>query len=415
MYKTIKACRICGNKNLKTIINLGDLTLTGVFPKNVHEEIESGPLQLVRCVGDKKTACGLVQLKHSFEQSKMYGDNYGYRSGLNRTMVDHLKDIFVLATKAVTLKNKDLIIDIGSNDGTLLNNYDQKKYTLAGIDPTSKKFRDYYHKGINVFPEFFSAELVAKKFPGMKAKIITSIAMFYDLENPLAFVEDIYRVLDDNGVWIFEQSYFKSMVKVNAYDTICHEHLEYYTVRQIKWLLDQADMKIIHVELNDTNGGSFLVTAAKKKSGLKENTTLISRMLKEETAYGLSSDKLYVQMKEKILAHKKELKQLLKKLRMEGKTVVGCGASTKGNVILQYCGLTAKDIPIIADVNEYKHGRVTPGSKIPIASEEEVRKLHPDYMLVLPWHFKANLIKREASYTQSGGKLIFPLPKIEIL
>ena len=258
MYTEIKKCRICGNTDLVSILNLGNQYLTGVFPKSQTEHITSGPLELAKCRDDHNaSACGLVQLKHSYDHNEMYGDNYGYRSGLNKSMVNHLYEKVKKIQAFIQLTREDLIIDIGSNDGTLLQAYRQDGLLLVGIDPTGKKFKKYYPEHVHLIPDFFSAESVRKNFGNRKAKVVTSIAMFYDLESPMDFAEQICEILADNGIWVFEQSYMPAMLEMNAYDTVCHEHLEYYCLKQIKWIADKLDLKIIDIEFNKVNGGSF--------------------------------------------------------------------------------------------------------------------------------------------------------------
>ncbi len=417
MYKRITQCRICGNKNLVSLLNLGDQALTGIFPKSVEDKITSGPLELVKChpINPYDKVCNLVQLNHSYESEEMYGLNYGYRSGLNQSMVRHLRDIVAYATSKVIVNEGDLIIDIGSNDSTLLQGYPtDKKLHFYGIDPTGKKFSKYYPDYINLVPDFFSAEAVKKIGLGKKAKIITSIAMFYDLENPTLFVKEIMDSLSDDGIWIFEQSYLPLMLSTNAYDTICHEHLEYYALEQIKWIMDRAGFKIIDVELNDINGGSFRVTVAKEKANYSISDS-VNDILDKEKKLELNTLKPYEKFKQNIIDHSKELKGLIDKLNSEGKKVFGYGASTKGNVILQYCGFTTKSIPCIAEVNEDKFGSFTPFTHIPIISEKEAREMKPDYYLVLPWHFREGILQKESEYRKNGGKFIFPLPSIEIV
>ncbi len=414
MSNPIKACRICGNPELASILNLGVQSLTGVFPKTKRSGIASGPLELVKCMeGNGRDACGLVQLRHSNDSAEMYGENYGYRSGLNNSMVRHLNDIVSGILNLVTLRENDLIIDIGSNDATTLKMYPQGKYLFAGIDPTALKFKKYYTDNIRIIPSFFSADEVEREFGGKKAKVITSISMFYDLEEPMKFVADIHKTLADDGVWVFEQSYMPLMLERTAYDTICHEHLEYYGLKQVKWMLDRAGFKIIDIELNDTNGGSFKVTAAKGPLSRPESPKVREILAKEER---LSLDTLqpFLEFAKNITVHRAGLIAALLELKKQNKTVLGYGASTKGNVILQYCGFTAEDIPCIAEVNEDKFGSFTPGTLIPIVSEREAKALKPDYFLVLPWHFRENIIAREQDYLKGGGRLIFPLPKIEI-
>jgi len=258
MYKQITECRICGNRNLVSLLHLGEQSLTGHFPKAKSEKVSSGPLELVKCYSDAQAdICGLVQLNHSFVLQEMYSDNYGYRSGLNGSMVKHLRQVVDTILGEIDLEHGDLIVDIGSNDSTLLGGYPANNgYRLVGVDPITK-FRKYYPERIELISEFFSSDLVASHFGNQKAKIITSIAMFYDLEAPLDFVQHVSDVLHDQGVWVFEQSYLPSMLDANSYDTVCHEHLEYYCLSQIIWMLEKVGLKVIDVELNDVIVRSF--------------------------------------------------------------------------------------------------------------------------------------------------------------
>ena len=248
-----------------------------------------------------------------------------------------------------------------------------------------------------------------------QAKIITSISMFYDLEEPQSFVEDVASVLADDGVWHFEQSYLPAMLDATAYDTVCHEHLEYYSLKQIKWMMDRGGLKLVDVEMNDINGGSFAVTVAKADSSFQPDSTAINRILSEEESAGLDTPRPYEQFRKRVGKHREDLLATLRKLRDEGSKVLGYGASTKGNVMLQFCGVNASLLSCIADVNPDKFGHFTPGTHIPIVSENEAHAIHPDYFLVLPWHFRDNLIQREAAFLERGGKMIFPLPRIEIV
>jgi hypothetical protein len=275
------------------------------------------------------------------------------------------------------------------------------------------KFKSYYPPHIRLIPEFFSAEAVRKVNDGKKAKIITSIAMFYDLEDPLAFVRQVHQSLTDDGIWVFEMSYLPTMLAATAYDTVCHEHVEYYAFRQIRWLLDCAGFRVVDVELNDTNGGSFRITAGKAGSAY-ETRARVAMLEAHEDNLRLDRLEPYATFNSRVVAHKKELVGLLSELRKQGKKTLGYGASTKGNVILQYCGLGVGDVPYIAEVNPDKFGSYTPSTLIPIISEQEARAMNPDYFLVLPWHFRDEIVRRECEFIARGGRLIFPLPKIEI-
>ena len=405
----INKCRISGESDLVDILSLGDQYLTGVFPSSKEEKVTKGPLDLVWA-----KESGLLQLKHSYDLGEMYGDNYGYRSGLNSSMVEHLTNKITSLENLVQLNPNDVVIDIGSNDATSLKAY-SKPCIKVGIDPTGLKFKDYYSDDITLIPDFFTKELFENKFQGKKAKIVTSIAMFYDLEDPKKFAKDIYEILDDNGIWHFEQSYMPSMLKTNAYDTICHEHIEFYSLKVVKELLESVNLKIIDVQTNSINGGSFAVTASRADANYIVNDVLIDWMLFQEGQMKLDTISPYLAFKDRIFEHRDSLRKLILSLVKSGKKVYGYGASTKGNVLLQFCEFTSLEIPFIAEVNEEKFGKYTPGTHIKIISEEEAKMNKPDYFLVLPWHFKDNILSREKEYLKTGVKFIFPLPEIEII
>ena len=409
MYTEIKKCRISGSKNLINVLSLGEQYLTGVFPKTVDEKITKGPLDLVWCPDS-----GLLQMKQSYSLDEMYGDNYGYRSGLNSSMVEHLQQKIRTLERMVSLDSKDLVIDIGSNDATSLKAY-SGNHSKVGIDPTGKKFLEHYTKGIELIPDFFTASKYKSIFGERRAKIITSIAMFYDLESPLDFINDIKQCLDNEGIWHFEQSYMPSMLRTNSYDTICHEHLEFYSFKVVKNMLESCGLRVLDVQMNSINGGSFAVTACHNNSNFKSNLAVINWLINQENEMNLDTLKPYQEFKERVFKHRKNLKDLIMALVDDGKKVIGYGASTKGNVLLQFCGLDSKHITCIAEVNEEKFGTYTPGTNIPIVSEKEAKAMNPDYFLVLPWHFKNNILLREKEYIKNGGKFIFPLPEIEII
>jgi SAM-dependent methyltransferase len=382
-----------------------------VFPKNKTDVITSGSLELFLC-----QECDLIQLSESYDLNEMYGVNYGYRSGLNLSMVNHLqklvKDLMIIQP----IVSGDLVLDIGSNDGTLLSAYGGgSSIYRIGIDPTGKKFEKYYDKGAQLIADFFSAVEFKKLFGNKKAKIITSISMFYDLESPVDFVKDIAEILDKEGIWYLEQSYMPTMLEMNSYDTICHEHVEYYSLKVLKKLFENQNLKIIDVSLNSINGGSFAITVVHKDSSFKVKVKEIDQVLERENRMQLNTLKPYKEFKDRVYKHREDLTSLIRSLNLKGKKVAGYGASTKGNVLLQFCGFTESDIACIAEVNEDKFGSYTPGSLIPILSESQVMSMNPDYLLVLPWHFKDTIIMKNQKFLADGGKFIFPLPDIEIV
>ena len=374
------------------------------------------PLELVKCRDEGSAeSCGLVQLKQSFQPDAMYGMNYGYRSGLNQSMVEHLRRKAMKVKSMASLETGDVVLDIGSNDCTLLKAMDGPGLRPVGMDPSGINFREFYPSHVQLIPDFFSAARFRKEFGAQRAKVVTSIAMFYDLEAPLNFVRDVYDVLAEDGLWVFEQSYLPTMLARNSYDTICHEHVEYYAMKQILWMLDRVGFAVLDVELNDVNGGSFSITAAKKNAGYNINHAAIQQLLDEEERIGLSGNEIYRQFRNRVFQQRTDLQQFLRKARDRDEKTLGYGASTKGNVLLQFCGLTAEDLPYIAEVNRDKFGAYTPGTKIPIVSEEEARGMNPSGFLILPWHFHDTIIAREQLFLEGGGKLIFPLPNIEVV
>jgi NDP-4-keto-2,6-dideoxyhexose 3-C-methyltransferase len=398
-HSTLTHCRFCTLPVdvSDEVLNLGTQTLTGTFPANAAEDaaLDRGPIRLLRC-----PECGLVQLGETYDLVEMYGDNYGYRSGLNAGMVRHLRD---LAAKIAFSRGAAVWVDIGSNDGTLLNSVPGA--TRIGFDPTAKKFREYYARNIEVVEDFFKAETFRERFGSLKADVVTSIACFYDLPDPQAFVNDVASILAPDGIWYSEQSYLPAMLAANAYDTVCHEHLEYYGLQQIRALCANAGMRVVDVSFNDTNGGSFAFTAS--RTG-KEHAAVAP--LVELEARGMS--KALDAFANRVSKHRRAFRAKLLELRAAGKVVCGLGASTKGNVLLQACGIGPDLITAIGEVNPDKFGKFTPGTLIPIVSEAAVMAMKPDVCVVLPWHFRDGFLSRRKP---GGPALLFPLPNIEMV
>lgn len=402
--KEITACRICGGTELHDVLDLGNQVLASRFPKENEADPPSAPLILTKCKGD----CGLVQLKHTVSSNELYTDSYGYRSGLNEIMRTHLKTIVEDLYSYAKPSEGDVVIDIGSNDGTLLS-YHAPETTRVGIDPTGPQFSQYYEGGIRLIPDFFTYDNFVKELGDKKAKYVTSIAMFYDLPDPLAFMKDVGEVLADDGVWIMEQSYLPTMIESNSYDTVCHEHLEYYTFSQIEWMCKRSGLRVLNVALNDSNGGSFRVAICHENAPYTTNLFAIEAIEEKEENIDLDG------FVERCKTHRWQLRDMMCFFSVQKKTVCVYGASTKGNTLLQYGSLDHTLIDSAAERNTAKYGCRTPGTNIPIVSEDEVRAKKPDYMLVLPWHFRKGIIEREKEYLDQGGALIFPLPVIEVV
>jgi len=414
--KEIKKCRICGNDHLITVIDLGNQALSGRFPKKEDPDPPIAPLVLVMCDCSKNPdACGLVQLKHSVPPLEMYTCEYGYRSGINKTMSEHLADITGKIQKIVRLEKNDIVLDVGSNDGTLLKSYSRDDIRRIGMDPGGEQYEKYYPDNIRLVSDFFTAANFKSVFPKEKAKIITSIAMFYDLEKPMEFIDNIRQILHKDGIWVLEQSYLPTMLSMNSFDTICHEHLEYYSFHQINWMLKKNNLKAVDIELNDTNGGSFKVYVTHADSSIPSNNAALDAVIRTEKNLKLDAGIPYRDFCTRAERVRVDLNTFLRTEKAKGKKIFVYGASTKGNVLLQYFNVDSSVITAAADRNPEKWGSRTPGTNIPIISEEEARKQKPDYFLILPWHFKQEFIERESEFLKNGGKFIFPLPEVKIV
>jgi SAM-dependent methyltransferase len=413
-----ESCRICG-AGLAPAFDLGTQFVAGAFPRpgeDVPALRESLPLELVRCdVETSPDACGLVQLHHSVPGSLLY-HSYWYRSGINRTMTANLHEIAGQAEMLVHPEPGDLIIDIGCNDGTLFDGYGSRDCRYLGIDP-SDVTRYAVEKGYDVVNDFFSAEAVRNRYPEAQARIVTSIAMFYDLEDPGMFVRDVASVLAPGGVWVIELSYLPTMLETNAFDTICHEHLEYYSLAVLERLLRGAGLTPVRVELNSVNGGSIRLFAAHEGTLDADSTAAreLGRLRTMEGELGLDTSEPYEGFRSRVEQVRRELREVIQGAVAGGQTVHVYGASTKGNTILQYCGLDSSLIPFAADRNPDKWGAETVSTRIPIISEEESRAMNPDYYLALPWHFLDEFIGRERDFLTRGGKFIVPLPNVRAI
>jgi 2-polyprenyl-3-methyl-5-hydroxy-6-metoxy-1,4-benzoquinol methylase len=411
-----KTCRVCGSSALTKVIDLGEQYLQGSFVKPGKElpPLRKIPATLLRCDPTKdERACGLLQMEHTVPPEILYSA-YWYRSGTNNTMRQHLRGI---VEEALGILNKPAarVLDIGCNDGTLLSNYPDT-FEKYGVDPSD--VAQEIKPPVTVVQDIFPSNELLVRLQGKRLDIITSIAMFYDLEDPIAFTKGIKEVLSPDGIWIFEMSYMPTMLKMTSYDTICHEHLEYYSLAVIEYILKQAGMKIFNVAFNAINGGSIRCFAthtdnfAYKKDEYMQNMQALHQ---EEFDLELDTDKPYKNFQDRVNVHKEELIAMLKKLKKEGKRIHIYGASTKGNTILQLCGIDNRIIDVAAERNPDKYGARTLGTDIPIVSEAESRAMNPDYYLVLPWHFKEEFIEREKETLDRGIGLIFPLPTIEII
>ena len=404
----IKKCKNCSSLSLLKLFSLGNLNFTGKFPKNKSTNINKAQLGLVMC-----RKCSLVQLNRSFNLKYLYGPDYGYKTGINKTMRDHMNDIRLMLSSKSKLTQGDYVLDIASNDATLLNFY-SKKVIKVGVDPLVNKYFKFY-KNINYkISDFFSADKILENKINKKFRIITALSVFYDAENPNKFLSDVERILHDDGIFMLEQADLLSIIKFKMFDTICHEHLYYYSTKVIINMIENNNLRIFDLKRNSINGGSVQYLICKKNSKYKTNYKVIKKVLSEEKRFRLDKKKTYSYFIKDINNIRSRLRKILNSLINNKKIVHGYGASTKGNVLLLYFGLNQKHIKYIADRNPKKFNHYTPGTKIKIISEKKSRELSPDYYLVLPWHFKKEILKRESSIRKKGCKFIFPLPNLKI-
>ena len=406
-------CRNCRSKSLIKVIFIGKQVVSSIFPKKIKKNSKKYSLDLYEC---KK--CKLVQLGKSIPLGNMYGETYGYRTSLSKLMVNHMCNKYLKLKKILKLKNNSNILDIGSSDSTFLNFFsnERKRYNCYGIDPSAKKYIKYYRKDVNLIVDYFSAKAVNKKLIQLgkrenKFKLISSFAMFYDIDDPNGFCKDISSLLEKDGIWILEMSYFPMLLSNLTYDQICHEHVTYYTLSVFKKIVEKNGLKIIDFSFNVINGGSIEIICAKKNSKVKVQKNKIYNQLLIEKKI---SAKDYKKFNLRVDNIKKTTNLLLENIFKAKQKIIGYGASTKGNIVLNHCNIKSKQIKYICDENPEKYGRYTPGSNIKIISKKNMRNIKPDYLLVLIWSFKTEVIKQELNYIKKGGKLIFHLPFLHI-
>jgi hypothetical protein len=417
--RTINKCRVCGSAKLTSILSLGELYVSDFLDPGQEYRGVKAPLELILC-SEKDGGCGLLQLKHTVPGEAMYR-NYWYRSGINKTMTDELNGIAAVVSKMANLKENDFVIDIGANDGTLLRGYKMPGIKTIGFEP-ARNLEAYNKEGTTrVFVDFFNHAVWQKEFGDKKAKAITAIAMFYDLDDPNAFVSDIVKSMDDEGVFVIQMMYLPSFIQRNAFDGICHEHLEYYSLLALENLLKRHGLEIFDLEMRESiNEGSIRVYIRKEGKGKTIRIpdgaeARLAATRDEEKKLGLGEKEVYEKFAARVLKAKAQIMDFINREVAKGKTIHGYAASTKGNTTLQFYGLTPKHIEAIADRNPVKWGKVTVGTQLPVVSEADSRAKNPDYYLVLAWHFFPEFKEREKEYLNKGGKFILPMPEFKVI
>jgi hypothetical protein len=404
IHSKIKYCRASQQKDLIKVCSFSDMYLTGTFPKK-NQIVPKTPVEIVFSKSSK-----LLQLNHNYDEKKLYGPNYGYRSGLNPVMVNHLKQKYVKLKKNIKLKKGDYILDIGSNDSTFLNFFINTKN--FGVDPTIKKYYKFYKKNTIKLPSTFEKSF--KRLKNKKFKLISAIAMFYDIREPVIFLKKIKTILDTDGIFHIEVAYLPEIIKTFSYDTFCQEHYEYYSLISLNYLIEKTDLKIFDFGFNKINGGSIWLNIGHKNAKIKKINQKFLKQIKFEKKNKIDESSTYKKYFQKVKMHGKNLKKLIQNLKKKNKKVAGIGASTKGNVLLQLSGLENNNLSKIYDINPYKFGRYTPYPRIKIENETKIKIDQPDYLLVLIWHFDKFIINKIKKQFKKI-KLIIPFPKIKII
>lgn len=399
---------MCSSSGLASVLNMGNVALTGQFSVSGKSVIEM-PLNLSQC-----SSCGLVQLLNSYPADLLYGKAYGYESHLNSSMRKHLHRKANLLEKKFLAGKNPVTLDIASNDGTLLSGYRNSNITKIGVDPILRYLEDYYPPQSIKLSKFFDESILNEVLPD-SVDLVTSLSVLYDLNNPIEFAKTINTILKQGGIWHFEQSYLPSMLSSLSYDTICHEHLLYLSMKDVLRILNESGFSIIEVTQNSVNGGSLAVTAVKGKS--HDFHPYLSYLLNKEKQIGLYNGEALRSFGQSAMLHSKEAKNLIHEYKQLGFKIYGLGASTKGNVFLSYAKLSSEEIDCIGDINPKKFGKRTPGSDISIKSETEVlsRADNRSLYLILPWHFRENIISNCSSILEKHGSFLVPFPSLEIV
>ena len=399
------SCRLCGCSEFTPLISLGSQPLTGVFLKPEEKDPLKAPLELVVC-----NDCKFMQLRHSVDTDLMYS-SYWYRSGTNQTMRDHLSGITKEVESKVRLSSGDVVIDTGCNDGTLLKSYTTDGLVKLGVDPSNAVLGIDERHNITKINNYFTHDSVKEWAADGSVKVITSISMFYDLDRPSVFAQDVKRLLRDDGLWIVEMNYTGDMIDNLGYDMISHEHVAYYTFLTFERLINDNGMFIKDVSSNSINGGSLRFVIGKEPG----ETEAVNDVRQSEVSRGYDTLEHYETFANRISKFKDRLTSLVSDLNSKGKSIMAYGASTRGNTVMQHCGFTRSDISLALDRNPIKYGMEMSGSRIPIISEDEGRALMPDYLMILPYYFLDEFLDRESDYLRNGGKFIVYLPEIRII
>lgn len=416
MTATITACRLCGNTALHPVARSAELALSGLFPASAAVQEPRGPIELVRCDREgAPDACGLVQLRHVYDPAVLYGPDYAYRSASDPAMARHLAGVAGRIRRLVTFEAQDVLLDIGSNDATLLACFAPPAPALLGVDPLAERLRRFYRPDMRTVSDFFSVEALRARYGAKRVRAVTSLGVLDCVADPLAFAVQVRDVLDDEGIWCFEQSYLPTLLQRGAYDAFGHERCSYWSVHQVRWLAERAGLKILDIFTSDLHGGSFTVTVGRMRTQRAGPPSALAWYLETEASRGLDRAAAWEAFERTADDRKMRLLALLDQIRGSSARLVAWGATERGSILLQSCGIGVERIDCVLDCDDALSGRFLPGTKLEVVAESRGLEPRPDFILVLPWHQREALALRHEYFLRAGGKLIFPLPEVEIV
>jgi 2-polyprenyl-3-methyl-5-hydroxy-6-metoxy-1,4-benzoquinol methylase len=407
-FRALKACRSCGASGLHPILSFGDTPLANalVTPGETRQIDAMYPLDLVYC-----RACTLVQITEEVPPEVLFRD-YVYLSSFSDTTVANARTIAHRLIDQRRLSADSLVVEIASNDGYLLQHYRDRGVPVLGIDPARNIAEVARRKGIETLDEFFTREFAQRLVDeGRKADIIHANNVMAHVPDTNGFVQGIATLLREDGVAVIEVPYVIEMIDRLEFDTIYHEHLCYFSLTSVDALFTRNGLRVVDVERLPIHGGSLRIFGA--LSGRPSDA--VTRMLADERAWGVASVAAYDDFSRRVDALSESLRELLGKLKSEGKTIAAYGASAKGTTLLSYTHIGGETIDFVADRSTVKHGKLTPGTHIEIVPAEELLTRMPDYVLMLVWNFAEEILKQQQAYRGRGGKFIIPLPEVTIV
>ena len=404
-------CRMCGGVRLRQFIDLGFTPPADAFLRadQLQQPETHYPLQVCQC-----QECGLAQLTHVVSPEVLYRHDYPYESSITKAGHAHWKEFADAVCSRLALGERDLVIDVGSNVGVLLECFRNNGARVLGIDPASNIVRLAEKRGIETWDEFFGPHIVERVLNEKgKAAVITATNVFAHVDKLRDFMAAVVALLTDKGIFIVEAPHFGHLLGSLEYDTIYHEHLSYLSLRPLQAFFRQCGMEVFDVQERDIHGGSFRVLAA--RPGRYPIAAAVDAMLAWETEAGMYDASLLDAFASKVSAHRSELVRLLHSLKSQGKRIAGVSAPAKGMTLLNYCRIGPELLDFVTEKSKLKIGRFTPGTHIPVLADDALIRNKTDYALLLAWNFAEEIMGNLQEFSRQGGKFIVPVPNPRVV